>query len=173
MKRNIIFILITICIFNSCIIRGVFKPREFTYLYTPNNTGLDTLLNIDGCFITNDTTRFDLRYITFWKSNLVSLSYILPLENQLTNKWYRRSIWGTYIINGSSIKVQNILDTGADGGIVVNEYTFDIKNPNKIVLIDINDSIDVSPKNIYSYLSLENRIDSTNWLLKKKWFYKK
>lgn len=49
-KKAIIIFLICL-VTSSCLTRTWFKPPNFTYQYDRKNTGLDTLVNINDCFI--------------------------------------------------------------------------------------------------------------------------
>lgn len=168
MKKYIaIFFLSVVCF--SCIIK---KPKQFIYPYDGENTGLDSLINIDGyysklgyadkillfyrdgIFISNN-----FRDTAFASKKIVKVD---TLKNSYEHSWYK-GLHGRYIIKDDSILAQDIVYTFTDGS---NAYT------NKYKIISKDTIFDTLEKKTYVFHSLPNRIDSANWLFKKKWFYK-
>lgn len=178
--KKIIFLSLICLATSSCLTRTWFKPKDFTYQYDGENTGLDSLINIEGCFTSNNFQENHPRYIVFFRDGLICLPDVAPEKNKFKKTYPKemtdKHIWGKYIVEGNQIKIQQVLDTGADGGVIINQYTLSIESPIQIKLIAWgNKGTTVPVQNIvYNFQSLENRIDSSScWLFKKRWFYKK
>lgn len=104
----------------------------------------------------------------FYKDGLICRTFANPLELFRDNLDKSYNTWGTYSINKDTIKCQFVSDDGLMVGVSVYKSIYIIKDKNIIV-----EFISKDIQKQYSFHPLENRIDSTNWLLKKKWFYKK
>ncbi len=152
------------------------KPKEFTYLYDTQNTGLDKLIYTDGVFVSN-VPRTN-KYIIFFNDGLACTPDVFPTRDSIGLTYPKRitdkHMWGTYIVEDSIIKNQGIVDLGLDGGIGVSKWFFKILNPKQIKKIGYISDHGVYFKQdiIYNYQPLYNRMDSADcWLLKKKWFW--
>lgn len=179
----------TVCILNIVLLSftliscGLFrlrsKPKELTYLYDGEDTGLNELILTEGVFTSNDPNRY-AQYIVFFNDGLICSPNVLPTKDSITltypKKRTDKHMWGTYIVEDSIIKTQTIVDLGLDGGIGVSLKFFKILDAKHIKWIGyISDHGEYFERNIiYSYEPLANRMDSADcWLLKKKWFWTK
>ena len=167
---NILITCIFIITIYSC---GTFysKPAGFKYKYDGAYTGLDTIINTNGYYMSresspsvNNSRKYN-NYI-FYTDGLVC--YLN--DNNPHKSFKERSVipgsWGRYIISKDTIKCQFIINHGVMGGIALGKVDFLIINNSLIKEMD-----DSNPE--YVFNRLDTKIDSTNWLLKKKWFYKK
>ncbi|MFT4073170.1 MAG: hypothetical protein QM654_14750 [Dysgonamonadaceae bacterium] len=191
--KNILLFMLGTALLISC---STIKPRGFTYTFEDTSTGLDTLINIDGYYLSNqycDSTYVDA--FMFYDNGLFittgtwsdSINRIVRSFKDIKSE--RNFIWGTYRIINDTIKTQDIYTNGWLYGPFLNESVFVIL-PNKRVVqlsfmktvgivgkygardfIDCSDNPCVSPAKFYP---LESKRDyhECPWL-KKKWFYKK
>lgn len=198
MKKTLFILipLIACVLLKSCALLGIIpsfagKPKEFTATYTGKSTGLNKLININGFYfhpysyvdtIWGSNTKYRLETVNsmsvymfyedgiFWNQNiradsmsLDSISkYITPKYKTMLNNTFD---WGSYSINKlHTIEIQQI-DYSFQLGSIVRKPTFEIISKDSIFEIPSN--------RIYVFHPLATRVDSTNWLLNKKWFWKK
>lgn len=90
---------------------------------------------------------------------------ILKKNQGLDIAYYKNrfGIFGRYILRNDTILGQRINTSKTEGAVYTDMYI--ILNRNQIK--DLGDGL------VYTFIPLENRLDSTNWLLKKKWFWTK
>lgn len=141
--RNFYF---TICILiiglSACV---TIKPKDFTYPYTKEYTGLDTLININGYYVTQrecDSTFFSA--FMFYPDGLFTIataSNISDLtdcfENGGKSNFCQYPSWGTYRVTGDTIKTQTIRQEGM--GICTIFRDYEIKGAE--ILINISDYV--------------------------------
>lgn len=102
---------------SGCII---LKPKDFTYLYTAEYTGLDTLINIEGCYVTQrecDSTLFTV--FMFYPNGLFTIATTsnVPDIKDCFEKGGKSNLcqypsWGTYRIEDNIIKTQSLRQEG-------------------------------------------------------------
>lgn len=185
--KKLILLLIVVFTLMSCVTK---KPTGFTYRFDGEYTGLDTLIDLKGCYVFKafcedyPTTR---SIFMFYPNGLfVNADTDTPEElffcfetNDNPNPCKFRS-WGTYQIFGDTIKTQKIQDYGSLGSLLFYE-DFKILNKKEIVSIakycnSKNDKgCDGYKENpcfpVAKFHSLESKRDYHDcpWL-KKKWF---
>lgn len=168
------------------------KPKDFTYLYTAEYTGLDTLINIDGYYVAQrecDSTFFSV--FMFYPDGLFTIattSNVSDLQDCFErggkSNLCQYPSWGTYRIDGNTIKTQTIRQEGMGICTIFRDYEIGVgKNL-------INTSDYVYPENtnlgymegypsfyenecfrIARFYSLDNRRSTQNCpFLNKKWF---
>ncbi len=163
----------------SCITKSWAKPQYFTASFENKDTGLSQILDIDGAFLCNvpeeEGTSF---YITFFDNGLVALSGSKLPTKEYANlsdppKNKKKEGWGSYSTSDSIVSVQIIADNGIYG-LKTNRYFYkviDRKHIRRIGYISYHNKY-FEQNYIGDYVPVPNRMDSTNWLLKKKWFWK-
>lgn len=170
--KIILISMLSMMLFSSCITKSWAQPKWFTNQFENKDTGLSQLLDTDGAFKAKG-------YIIFFNNGLVcSSGGELPtkenaiLQTPPLNK--DNSIWGTYIVKDNIIETQIIVDNGIDG-FKANRHFYKIINRKQIQHVGYMSYHDKYFEREYllDYVSVPNRMDSTNWLLKKKWFWKK
>lgn len=173
--KYIIYLPISI-VFISCIAR---KPKDLTYLYDNENTGLDNFIYTNGIYTSSDPRAYK-QYIVLFNNGLICSPDVLPTQNNIKLTYPKvmtdKHMWGIYKVEDDIIKTQSVVDLGLDGGIGVSRKFFKILNSKQIKWIGyISDHGVYFERNIiYNYEPLENRMDSADcWLLKKKWFWTK
>ncbi|MDH6354069.1 hypothetical protein M2132_000391 [Dysgonomonas sp. PH5-45] len=158
MKFKLFICLFIGILFCSCVFGYLIKPIGFKYKYDGKYTGIDTLINIEGYYYDGGS-----HYIMFYSDGLAS-SY----SHRMDTITHRSPVWGNYVLSKDTIKFQKVVDNGLMTDIGVDMVYFIILSPKEIK--------EIYPaykgEREYSFHPLENRIDSTNWLLKKKWFWK-
>lgn len=182
LKQLIIFIFFVTLTYSCVNLRGAFfKPSDFKYAYDGKYTGIDSLLFVNGYFLSEAIHSKDpydrsetYSTIMFYRDGLVcSVPFnniprilgVLKGEDE-----YEPKMWGNYKIIKDTVLVQLISNWDISFGSGAGFVNFIINSKDKIELWNTNDS---TSRLVYKFHPLENRIDSTNWLLKKKWFYKK
>lgn len=190
MKHLLAIIFFLSLFFYSCI---TIKPNDFTYLYNGQESGIETLIDINGYYITQrecDSTFFSV--FMFYPDGLFTiatgsdLSEVIRCFNSQTNNKNicKYPSWGTYKIAGDTIKTQTIRNEGIAMSTIFRDYLI---LPDKDI---VNISDYVNPlntkigymKNYPSFKEnyctktaifypLENKKDSSDCpFLKKKWF---
>jgi hypothetical protein len=155
------------------------SPRGFTQKYNAQYTGLDTLINLKGYYSTEyPYGETSPQSFVFFKSGLVIRGAhdfkdpYMPIGNR-----HSSFAWGTYTIDRDIVMIQTISDGGFMEGQYIASYKFKIKSKNTIVLLPKytknDDNIENNKDYIYNFHNLDQDVDSTNWLLKKKWFWTK
>jgi len=164
--RKIILFAGILLFLQSCLVS---KPKKFTLLYDGQNTGLDKLIKINGAYYNPKENMAFLFYSDgiFINSGVLSEEHIQSSFSKGSgwdNDKGNASIYGRYIVRGDTIIGQEIDKTFTDKGKVYT-YRFIILSENKIKSVRTNQ--------ILYFVPIENRMDSTNWMFKKDWFYKK
>jgi hypothetical protein len=172
--------MMSMMLFHSCITKLWAKPKWFTATFDNKDTGLNQLLDTDGAFLCNVPEGKGTSYhIVFFDNGLVALSGSkLPTKENANlfdppiNK--SKGGWGCYSVKDSIISVQIIADNGIDGLKTNREFykIIDRKHIRRIGYISYHNKY-FEQNYAGDYVPVPNRIDSTNWLLKKKWFWKK
>jgi len=189
MQTKIILINIVIMIaFLSCS-----SGKYFTNYYTGNYTGLDTLINLQGYYISSSCDPFYYTMTMFYNNGLaihstipdndVSDFFINVYEGKLKNE-YSRLWWGSYVIKNDTIKLQTDVPESFlyPSGTFILYSDFKIFPDGKIQLVSnylLGDSWHYDQK-VYSadcnkpsvFFPIETKADSKKCpLLKKKWFW--
>jgi len=164
--KKIVFLASILFIFQSCLIT---KPKKFTLLYDGENTGLDKLIKMNGAYYDTQQNMAILFYpdgifINSGVLNKGHIQYSYSKGSGWDNDKGNASIYGRYIVRGDTIIGQKIDKTFTDKGKV---YTY------KYVIVSEDKIKSVSTNQILYFVPIENRMDSTNWMFKKDWFYKK
>lgn len=177
-----LYIIITIAgIFSSCtIVSKFFKPKSFTYFYDGKYTGIDTMINIKGYYM-NDSFDCPMSVtpkLMFYEDGVFCETIADDIINYLSSDGkYRAESWGSYFLVGDTIKGQTINKGPIDDIARTTTWEFKINSKNTITLLkrERDDHLQSPSRDLclFTFHPLENRIDSTNWLLKKKWFWKK
>ena len=171
------------------------RPKNFTYYYTNENTGLDRLIDINGYYVSRRGCDSKLYSMYMFYSNglfmIATTGRLLPeligcFEIGGKSKICRYPLWGTYIVEGNIIKTQTIRQEG-NGFVVFRDYrilsadsiinTSDYIQPQYINLgyMDNYPSFTINPcEEKAEFYPIKTKRDSTECsLLKKKWFHKK
>lgn len=160
-----------ILIILSCSVK---KANEFTLLYDGKYTGLDTLIIIDGYYynsITNSIVLFyrDGLFISGNFSFDVDQATIFNLFEKNT-RWAQKmskeskTLYGRYVASQNMILTQKVCYDFYEKSWV-QERTFNIISNKLLFCLEDNA--------YYSFYPTVNRMDSTNQLLKEKWFWTK
>ena len=164
MKKAKYLLIFLLLFFIACAIK---KPKDFTNLYDGKYTGLDTLINIDGVYY----NKYNKLAVLFYRDGISIYSSYIDIVSDYTKgsgwdiyKGESKIIYGRYIVSGDTIIAQQIRTTFTDG-TQCSTYKYLIKSKTEI--------IETKSKSVFKFYPLENRMDSTTWLLNKKWFYKK
>jgi len=195
MRKNKILILIGFIVvsFNySCVVvTNLWAPEHFTLKHEDKDTGIGNFINLNGYYFpvdsNNEINQDILLYskherVLFYRNGIVCLPPFYPTM-EVYNENYKKTsmaktIWGSYSFDEKEklIHTQTILDLGAMSSMWVVKETFKIKDSTHIVLVDrqIDDGKIFEVNMEYEFVEEPNILDfSTNWLLKKKWFWKK
>lgn len=96
-------------------------PKDFTYRFINQNTGLDSLIHIDGYYVTQRAcdSAF-LSVFMFYPNGLFTIATTSKILPELINcfeyggktKICKYPLWGTYRIMGDTIKTQSIRQEG-------------------------------------------------------------
>jgi len=198
-RLNIVIIIMLLLSFVSC----ASKAKYFTNYYTGKYTGLDTLINLQGYYISpivslnwkGDCYSSGQAMTMFYNNGLVvhaagpdtdtSTDFAINLyKGNLKNK-YAWLQWGSYVIKDDTIKVQINVPLGFPypSGTFIGYADFKILPEGRIQLVSdyiLGDSWHQDTK-VYPdcgkpsvFFHLETKADSTKCpLLKKKWFWNK
>ncbi|MDR3059891.1 MAG: hypothetical protein LBU84_17355 [Prevotella sp.] len=165
-----IYLTILIVLFISC--NNKPDTKKMSYLYDGKETGLDSLLDLSGEFLTPNHAH----HIVFYRDGLIAYPEMRPDRNFYTDEIWKtriwtKYIWGKYIVEGKNIiKVQRFEDDGVfgSGPIKFIEETFRIVSPEKILMIE---STHFATPREFVFSRVDNRPDSLDcWLLKEDWF---
>lgn len=148
--RSFLFVLLSfILLFSSCV---ALKPKDFTYLYTSEYTGLDTLIDINGCYIVQrgcDSSFYSV--FMFYDDGLFTIattsnpSDLLDcFENGGKSNLCQYPSWGTYRIEDNIIKTQTVLIEGMGVCTIFRNYLID-ENKN---LTNVNDYVNTDNTNL-------------------------
>lgn len=170
-------------------------PKNFTYYYSDQNTGLDKLIDIDGYYISQHgcDSAFYSMYM-FYPNGLFTIATTRKILSELTDCFENGGVstichyplWGTYKVEGNLIKTQ-VIRTEGHGCVIFRDYRI---LPNKNI-VNVSDYIQSQYTNL-GYMSnypsfvssecskeavfypLQSKRDSTACpFLKKKWFWEK
>lgn len=117
MKKYVFIAVITVVSYWSC----NSLPKDFTTRYIGNGTGLDTLIDIDGYYISQfgcDTSFYSI--YMFYSDGLFTIATTSAISDELTECFVnggssnicRYPSWGLYTIEGDTIKTQTIRPEG-------------------------------------------------------------
>lgn len=124
--KKILFVLIVAVISHGC----ASYPKNFTYKYQKENTGLEQLIDIDGYYVSQlgcDSTFFSM--FMFYPDGLfliATISEVTPelidcFENDSHSKICKYPLWGIYRLEGNLIKTQVIRPEGS-GCVIFRDY---------------------------------------------------
>lgn len=124
--KKIFILLLAVVIFVSC---GM-PPKNFTYRYESQDTGLKELIDINGYYISQhgcDSTFYSM--YMFYPDGLFTIattSKILPglvdcFRNGGKSNICRYPLWGTYRLEGDLIKTQ-VMRTEGNGFVIFRDY---------------------------------------------------
>lgn len=183
MKYNLIIIIFLLSIAGCA---KIIRPENMNYHFDTSETKLNTLLNIDGYYISKFEYKGNIHYsaLMFYRNGSIAfpLRQLFSSENEIIENLVDKDTskannfdtswggWGIYHLSGDTIKMQTSLWYDRVTRMGSTYSVFVIENKNEIRLID---GWYKEKRDIYKFVPYPNRIDSTNWLLKKKWFYKK
>ena len=182
MKHAISFLLILFGFSSCAIIMESFKPKGFTYRYKAEYTGIDTLLNIDGYFL-NDSS---CKAVMFYRDGSAAVMEVVDegdLLQENKNKYYYYPRWGSYRIEGDTIKAQIIYSYGGTRSIEAGFYCYIIKSRDSLEYFTrgyYTDSTAFKKKYVEETVNIPliyhpypGRMDSINWTKKHRWFWDK
>lgn len=126
MKSKIFSLLLLFILFIGCSTR----PINFTYYYEGRNTGLDRRIDINGYFVSQhgcDSTFYSI--YMFYSNGLfciattsnVSADLIKCFADGGESNLCRYPSWGTYRIEGDTIKTQSLANIGT-GYVIFRDY---------------------------------------------------
>lgn len=165
----------------TCLFLGVLvgrTPKNFTYKYDGKYTGIDTLINIDGYYLQEDDIYgHPPSKMMFYRDGLFCTTNGDPIKYFQKEKLKYAIDWGRYYIVGDTIKLQVIQDRGLMDKVGCHSIQYLIISKTELVSLmyptgSDPDRIKKERMKKYTFQPLESRLDSTNWLLKKKWFRK-
>lgn len=170
-------------------------PKNFTYFYQNENTGLEKRIDINGYYVSQhgcDSSFFSV--YTFYPNGLFTIATTSILSPELTECFVKGGnsniceypLWGTYRIENDLIKTQVIRLEGnactifrdyqilPDGSIVnVSDYV-EPQYTNLGYMENYPSFRNNDCKKAATFYPLATKRDSTDCpLLKKKWFWKK
>lgn len=183
--------LFTICVLfvfftNSCITHSLAKPKYFTIKHENKDTGIGGFIKLSGYFFPVDSNNIllnsDYERVLLYKNGIICFPPFYPTMEVYNEDFKKttvaKTMWGSYSFDEKEklIYTQTILDLGAMSSMSVVKKTFKIIDSTHILLInkqiDNGKIIEVNMK--YEFKEEPDILDfSTNWLLKKNWFWKK
>ena len=197
MYKQLILLFITVVICSSC---GCTAPNyikyNFTYCYDGVDTGIDTLINIEGYYDVADNDVYPR--LMFYKDGTYvegfSYSYHKSIQSQFEEiindkkklKVFHNNVWGRYIICGDTIKVQTVERPGCGSMSPIwylENIWYKVIDRNTIVGIFPSNNIIVYPsaleENPYmirygtpaKFYPLSVRPNSDCFLKSEKWFW--
>lgn len=176
MKRFFVSLIVVIIVVlsTSCgvAIDHFWAPRGFTYKYTGEYNGIDTLLNIDGCFVSKEPAI----YVMNEKSEESYYSFTLYKDGLAYNTKSR--YWGIYNLKNDTIEIQYIVYQNAIQGSVSYKNKYLILSEKELNTLEIEGEKSITKKDKFSNYILQecdsNKLPTKKcpWL-KKKWFWKK
>lgn len=168
---------------NSCIAG---KPKHFTLLHENKNTDIEDFIKIDGFYFIENSDPFNNHssdsHVIFYDNGIACFPPFYPTMDVYNNKFKKTTVakrmWGTYTFDKKNklIHTETIARFGVNTGTWVTKRTFKILDSTHILLV--RDQMDNKKEEeinvIYEFKEEPNILDfSTNWLLKKGWFWKK
>lgn len=180
-------ILLLICIVHACA-----GPKNFSYYYNGENTGLDQMIDIDGYYVSEHgcDSLFCSMYM-FYPDGLFIIATTSKIHPELIDcyrgegldKNCKYPLWGTYTIEGDLIKTQTIRTEG-NGCVYFRDYQM---LPDKSI-VNVSDYVEAEYTNLAymtnypsfmenlcekraQFYPLDKKRDSKECpFLKKKWF---
>lgn len=120
MKKNI-GILLAILVLYSCISS---KPKDFSFQYGQNYTGLDTLINIKGYYLAQrecDSTFYSIfKFYPDGLFSIITLSDTSLIKQNIELEKY--ASWGLYEVHDDTIKTQTIRQEGIGFSTIFRDY---------------------------------------------------
>lgn len=106
------------------------QPKNFSYFYTKENTGLDKLINLDGYYVCEhgcDSTFYSI--FMFYPDGLFTIATTSRLFSELTesfekggnDKISKYPLWGSYVIEKDIIRTQVVKMEG-NGCTIFRDY---------------------------------------------------
>jgi|GEM_PF-1339341 len=127
-------------------------PKDFTYYYKNEYTGLDTLINTHGYYVTQracDSTFFAV--FMFYNNGLYTVATATDWESLAecfekggNSNHCQYPLWGTYRIEGNRIKTQCVREEGIGTCVIFRDYEI---SPEKS-LLNLNEYIHPENTNI-------------------------
>lgn len=188
--KKILTIILGVVVLWSCGSR----PKNFTYFYKNENTGLNRLIDINGYYVSRhgcDSTLYSMYMFyenglfTIATTSLLQPGLISCFETGGNSKICNYPLWGTYRIEGDLIKTQTIRPEG-NWFVIFRDYRI-LPDGN---IVNISDYVQPQYINLgymanypsftsnlceekAEFFPMKTKRDSTeSFLLKKKWFYK-
>lgn len=169
-------------------------PKNYTYFYEKQNTGLDQLIDIDGYYVSQfgcDSTFFSV--FMFYPDGLFTIATTSDLSSELIDcfvnggksKICKYPLWGVYQLEGNTIRTQVIVTEG-NGCTIFRDY----KILGKRQIVNISDYVEPEKTNLgyfanypsfsvnecaepaMFYSSTQKRDSIECPFLNKKWFNK-
>lgn len=168
-----LFLFLLISLFTSCgiIQNSFFGPVGFKYKYTGEYTGIDTLININGCYTAIEPLIYPVKgkpYESFHSFQI--------FDNGLAYN-QQAGIWGTYIIRNDTIDIQFVFIQNWLDGCTMYKDQYKIISKNTLATIMYSNNKNVTNKDDFSNHVLKGcnkRVEASDCpLLSKKWFRKK
>ncbi|WP_280646891.1 MULTISPECIES: hypothetical protein [unclassified Dysgonomonas] len=187
--RNIFIISLIISVFMCCSSR----PNYFSNYYTGQYTGLDTLIDIQGYYVSPFCDSSAYYMVMFYNNGLLLNARTSDPDNKYFVECFNGQHedenfeWGCYEIHGDTIKTQTCLDYGPVYGAytIFRDYLIGADNKLQQISDYLLDDVKKQYLNKWKYGKsqfcqpssfhpLASKRDSSDCeLLKKKWFYKK
>ncbi len=175
MSKIYVFVIIIVLSTSCGIVKNNFwAPRGFTYKYTGEYNGIDSLINIDGYFVATEP--------------LKTLSRGKPYDSYSSFALYNNALaynnmsgyWGVYDIRGDTIDIQYIADSYVVQGATSYATKYLIISKNELEVLEKSGIKNITKTEYFSNHILQ-RSDSSRIIpnssdcpwLKKKWFWKK
>lgn len=178
MIKKLFSILLISALFCSCF---SVKPKDFTYLYNGQNTGLAAQIDINGCYIFQrecDSSFFSV--VMFYPDGLFTIATATNIEDIIVcfGSNERSTVcsypsWGTYRLVGDTIKTQTIIDESMPVTTIFRDYLI-LSNKSIINLSDYVNSENTPIGYMKNYPSFKNNKctqPATFHLLKNKRSY--
>lgn len=168
---------------NSCIAS---KPRYFTLRHDNNKTNIEDFIKINGFYFIENSDPFKNSHsdahVIFYDNGIACFPPFYPTMDVYNNRFKKTTVakkmWGSYIFDKEKqlIHTEAVQNLGFMTGVWTEKKTFRIIDSTHILLISkqIDDKKVYEDNIIYEFKEEPNILDfSTNWLLKKGWFWKK
>jgi hypothetical protein len=185
MKMSVLVIFVFLLVSGCTLIIPKYTKKAFTCCYKGYDTGLDTLLSLNGFYYPHrDKTEIldisvkaqDTLYpaYVFSKDGFIQvdpiIGLLIPPNNERVTKWRQKwGVYGAYKLCGDTIKAQYI---DPPGGMTreMGEVWFKIINKN--TLLQIFPTHPNKLNNILIFSGMDIKLNPENtWLIKKKWFW--
>lgn len=176
MKRFFVSLMVVIIVVlsTSCgvAIDHFWAPRGFTFKHTGEYNGIDTLLNIDGCFVSKEPQ------IYFSNGEPYELYYPFILYKDGLAYDTTTRYWGIYNLKNDTIEIQYIVYQNAIQGSISYKNKYLILSKSELEVLEAGEEKNITKQGYFSNYILQE-CDSSQlpskecpWL-KKKWFWKK